>query len=167
MKVTFIIILLLIIWLYLDFRLGAGKQARKENRASQQPSTGSLSLFTSGEELIEEFFHDIEGARHHVHIMFYLVKKDRISYRFLKLLKKKAEAGIDVRLMIDWSGSLLANKSILADLKKSGVKVAFCNKPALPFLFYTTEKERQMQRLLGKLKPRPRPLAPLRLVRKK
>ena len=139
MKVTFIIILFLIIWLYLDFRLGASKQARKENRASQQPSTGSLSLFTSGEELIEEFFHDIEGARHHVHIMFYLVKKDRISYRFLKLLKKKAEAGIDVRLMIDWSGSLLANKSILAELKKSGVKVAFCNKPALPFLFYTIQ----------------------------
>lgn len=137
MKATFIIILLLILWFYIDFRLGASKQSKKEKRAPMQPATGSLSLFTSGNELITELFRDIEGAKHHVHILFYLVKKDQISYRFLKLLKKKAEAGIDVRLMIDWSGSLFANKSILADLKNSGVKVAFCKKPALPYLFYS------------------------------
>ncbi|MGN1400480.1 MAG: cardiolipin synthase [Bacillus sp. (in: firmicutes)] len=141
MKALWVILILAIIviaWLFIDFRFGHKKHKPAVRTFPER--RGSLTLFTSGQDLFDEYFRDAERAKHHIHILFYIVKKDKISYRFLKLLKKKALSGVEVKLMVDWSGSMSLNKAMIGDLKKSGVKVAICKKPKFPFFFYTAQQ---------------------------
>ena len=51
-------------------------------------------------------FAELKGAKRHIHILFYIVKDDRISLEFLTILKEKAKEGVEVRLLVDWVGSL-------------------------------------------------------------
>lgn len=143
MKVSLIIILLLILivlLLFIDFKLGKRRHHSKVRQTIFRNRQGHITLFTSGTDLFERMFHDISKAKHHVHIIFYIVKNDEISQRFLKLLKKKASEGVEVRLLLDWVGSLGLDKATKDDLKKNGVKFSFSHIPKFPYLFYSSQE---------------------------
>ncbi|WP_312097966.1 phosphatidylserine/phosphatidylglycerophosphate/cardiolipin synthase family protein, partial [Niallia sp.] len=78
-------------------------------------------------------------ANSHVHILFYTIKTDSISNEFLNLLKAKAHEGIEVRLILDWLGSMKIRKKIRRNLKQAGVQFAFCQLPTFPYLFYSLQ----------------------------
>lgn len=141
---VFLIILLVVIFLVLllliDFHLGRKKHLSKVKKTTFQQRLGQLTLFTDGQDLFDDLFQEIQQAKHHVHILFYIVKKDKISKRFLTLLKKKASEGVEVRLLLDWIGSMGISKKTIASLKKSGVKFSFCHIPKPPYFFYTTQE---------------------------
>ncbi|RID86903.1 cardiolipin synthase [Mesobacillus zeae] len=122
----------------IDFSLGR-KQHLKSLRKQGFPSRqGSMDIFTRGPELFSDYFTELEKAQQHIHIIFYIVKNDKISAEFLSILKKKAMSGVEVRLLVDWEGSAISKKT-LRELKDAGVLVAFSCKPQLPFLFYTSQ----------------------------
>ncbi|MEM5686671.1 phospholipase D-like domain-containing protein [Bacillus cereus] len=54
-------------------------------------------LYTYGKDLYDALFTDIKQAKHHVHVLFFIVKNDKISQEFLKLLIDKAKEGIEVK----------------------------------------------------------------------
>ena len=83
---------------------------------------------------------EIKLAQDSIHILFYIVKNDKFSKEFLKLLQTKAEAGVEVRLLVDRIGSKNISRESIQELKKSGVHFSFSFKPKLPFLFYSIQK---------------------------
>ena len=142
MKLTSIIIaliLLIMVWLYLDFHLGRRKHLRIVRNLATPILYGKFDIFPHGKELFADYFNEIKNAKHHIHILFYIVKNDHFSQEFFTLLKTKAKEGVEVRLLLDRLGSIKVNKKIANELRTAGVQIAFSNRIKLPYLFYSTQ----------------------------
>lgn len=134
----FLIIAVLAIWVTVDFMLGRRQHLSKAKKCAFPDRESDMQIFAEGPQLFDDFFSEIKKARQHIHILFYIVKDDKISHEFISLLKEKAREGIEVRLLVDWVGSNLKRKTIKS-LEASGAEFAFTHKPKLPFLFYSSQ----------------------------
>lgn len=128
----------LALWIYVDFLLGRKKHLESAKTNTLPIRESDLEIFTEGPKLFENLFSELKKAKQHIHILFYIVKDDKISQEFLSILKEKAQAGVEVRLLVDWVGSGLKRKTINS-LKAAGVRFAFSQMPKLPFLFYSSQ----------------------------
>ncbi|WP_081707745.1 cardiolipin synthase [Bacillus massiliigorillae] len=138
--IILICILILIFLLLIDFKLGRKKHISQTQKTTYPKRNSDISLYTSGPELFEKLFQDIQQATQYVHILFFIVKNDKISQRFTNLLKKKVTEGVEVRLLLDWGGSLSFSKQTITSLKNAGVKFSFCHLPKFPFFFYSSQE---------------------------
>jgi cardiolipin synthase len=135
MRILLIAIILFLL-VMLDYKLGERvyKSALKKKEYPNRQS--DLTLFTTGEALFNDYFAELKQAKYHIHILFYIVRNDDVSQQLLNLLKKKAEEGVEVRVLVDWIGSLGLSRKTIQSLKESGIQFAFSNKPFFPFFFY-------------------------------
>ena len=136
--ILFFILAGLALWVFMDFTLG-----RKKHLASAKTNTlpvreSDLAIFAEGPKLFDDLFSELQNAKQHIHILFYIVQDDKISQEFLSILKQKVKNGVEVRLMVDWVGSGLKRKTIKS-LKAAGVEFAYSQMPKLPFLFYSSQ----------------------------
>jgi cardiolipin synthase A/B len=141
MELGWIVILIiagLALWVYADFMLGRKKHLANANTNVLPARESNLDIFAKGPELFDDLFSEIRKAKQHIHILFYIVQDDKISQEFLSILKEKAQAGVEVRLLIDWVGSGLKRKTIQS-LKDAGVEFAYSQTPKFPFLFYSSQ----------------------------
>jgi len=138
--IVIIILLLSILLLSVDFYFGRKKHLSEVKKVYFPNRQSDIRLFTKGKLLTEQLFHDIQKAKQYVHVQFFIVKNDPISQQFTNLLKKKAEQGMDVRLLVDWVGSAVLPSNVRDSLKKSGVKFSYSHKPKWPHPFYTLQK---------------------------
>ena len=139
MKITLTIIallLIIIIWLRVDYRIGLTKLRKTRKQSIQESRYPSLSLITTGEDFFERLFADITAAHHHVHMMFYIFKEDHIGTRMIELLEKRAAEGIDIILMVDWVGSKLSRKSIKR-MQEAGIVFTHSQTPSFPTIFFS------------------------------
>jgi cardiolipin synthase len=127
------------IWLRLDYLLGRRYQLSKIKRREYPFRQSDLELFTHGKDLFTDLFDQMNGASHHIHILFYIVKNDKFSKEFIHTLQKKAKDGVEVRLLLDWVGSSSISKNTINSLKKAGVHVSYCHVPRAPFFFYSLQ----------------------------
>lgn len=134
------ILFILVILLWIDFKWGQKRNAQKTIPKTFPRRRSNMVLFSSGPELFKDLFAEIERAQKHVHILFYIIKNDPFSQKFLELLTQKAETGVEVRLLVDWVGSFTLSKQAINKLKQSGVYFSYCFKPRFPFLFYFLQK---------------------------
>lgn len=137
--IIFIILLTIALWLALDFYFGRRNQISKLTKKEYPYWNSSLNIFTEGPELFDDLFSELQKANHHIHILFYIVKDDKISTNFLNILKQKAKEGVEVRLLLDWLGSHLIDKKTIQSLESAGIHFSFSHRPRLPFLFYTLQ----------------------------
>lgn len=133
------IIVLLVVWLVVDFKLGLKKQKQEAHRRVQQIRNGQCELITTGHDLFKKLIDDIHNANHHVHILFYIFREDHIGSQLLKTLEEKAKEGVFVRLLVDRIGCDIRKKTIKR-LKKSGVKFAYSHPLKFPYLFFTLNR---------------------------
>ncbi|MGF7185681.1 cardiolipin synthase [Desulfitispora alkaliphila] len=82
-----------------------------------------VELIFEGETLYKKLFRDIEEARDHIHIVFFIIRNDEIGQKLKNLLIKKAEDGCEVRLIYDHIGSKSIERNYVRQLKKAGIKV--------------------------------------------
>jgi cardiolipin synthase len=66
---------------------------------------------------------DIDAARHHVNIEFYIFKDDRVGERLLAALERASARGVTCRLLIDALGSYGSIAAIKRRMRPVGVKV--------------------------------------------
>ena len=66
---------------------------------------------------------DIDRARHHVHVEFYIFKNDRAGDRVLAALERASTRGVTCRLLIDALGSYGSVASIKRRLEPAGIEV--------------------------------------------
>jgi cardiolipin synthase A/B len=133
------LILLTIIWLVLDFRLGRKKHLSSVIKAESPIFHGEVEVFTHGKELFEDYFDALRQAKNQIFVMFYIVKDDPFSREFLDILKERAKSGVEVRLLLDRLGSWKMRKPLVNELRKAGVNFSFSDPVQLPFLFYSSQ----------------------------
>ncbi|MFE8697835.1 cardiolipin synthase [Cytobacillus sp. FJAT-53684] len=148
-----LILLIIALWLSLDFTLGRINQIKNLKRVNSPFRESSIDIFTKGPELFADFFSELKKAKHHIHILFYIVKDDSISKEFLNILKKKSDEGVEVRLLLDRIGSSSLKKRMIKSLKSHGIHFSFAHRPKLPFLFYSLQarNHRKVTIIDGKL----------------
>ncbi|MFF2447282.1 cardiolipin synthase [Neobacillus sp. NPDC058068] len=133
------LLVLIILWLVLDFRLGRKKHLSLAGQVETAILHGSFEMFTHGKELFRDYFAEIRMAKKHIHVLFYIVKDDSLGEEFFTLLKRKAREGVEVRLLLDRIGSWEVNKVTVKELLDAGVQFAFSNRIKLPFPFYSSQ----------------------------
>lgn len=82
-----------------------------------------VDLFTDGKKKFQSLFQDIEKAKDHIHLQYYILKKDDISKKLLAALIKKAKEGVKVRVLYDDLGSRGMTRSFFKELRHAGGEV--------------------------------------------
>lgn len=82
-----------------------------------------VKFFSNGVDKFEALFKDIEEAKEHIHIQYYIYMDDELGNRLSELLKKKAQEGLEVRLLYDDVGSWKAKKKYFNKLRDAGILV--------------------------------------------
>ncbi|MFJ5964267.1 cardiolipin synthase [Bacillus sp. NPDC093026] len=103
---------------------------------SFEQTSGDAVFYHDGEPLFDQLLTDIKQASSSIHMMFFIVKNDKIGQRVLQALKAKAEQGVSVFLLTDRIGSYSFDQQTIQMLKKSGIQFYFLNKPRFPFFIY-------------------------------
>lgn len=134
-----IALLILIFWIWIDFKLGLKKQQDNAKRYVQTTRNGQCEMLTTGHDLFIKLTDDINNANHHIHILFYIFRDDHIGTQVLNALKEKAKEGVKVRLLVDRLGCHISKKT-LKELKKIGINFAYSHPPKFPYFFFTLNR---------------------------
>jgi len=83
----------------------------------------SVRLISDTNEVIGQLIADIDKAKEHVHMLFYIFRNDHTGHRLANALKQAAGRGVKCRLLLDAVGSRDTLRSMSHDLKRAGVEV--------------------------------------------
>ncbi|SEN34213.1 cardiolipin synthetase 2 [Mesobacillus persicus] len=83
----------------------------------------SVEIFTDGRNKFENLLLDIQAAKHHIHLQYYIVKKDELGKRIRDSLIQKAKEGVKVRVLYDELGSRGLTKRFFDELRQVGGEV--------------------------------------------
>ncbi|HHK5562799.1 TPA: cardiolipin synthase [Bacillus thuringiensis] len=128
------------LWIIIDLSYGRFLHLKRVSSRTFPLRQSDFHLYTYGKDLYDALFTDIKQAQHHIHILFFIVKNDKISREFLKLLIDKAQEGIEVRLLLDRFGSHYLSNEAIRSLRKHGVSFSFCHKVKFPLPFFSANQ---------------------------
>lgn len=63
-----------------------------------------IEVFATGMTAFDAMFADIESAKDHIHLEFYIIENDEVGNKLHELLVRKAKEGVRVRLIYDYLG---------------------------------------------------------------
>ncbi len=85
----------------------------------------NIKIYTKGKEKFDELIHEMEAAKDHIHLQYYIVKNDTLSNTIFDVCSAKAKEGVKVRLLFDSVGSRSIPKKTVKRLRKDGCQVTF------------------------------------------
>ena len=88
------------------------------------PLYGSrITPYTHGREKMEALLHEIAGARHHIHLQYYIFCDDDTGCRLRDALAAKAREGVEVRILYDDVGCSGVKKRFFESMRTAGIEV--------------------------------------------
>ncbi len=78
-----------------------------------------VALLEQGAAAFDRMFAAVAAAKHHVHVEMYIFRNDKLGRHLLDLLVERAEAGVEVRLCVDYVGTL-GRWRLLRRLRRAG-----------------------------------------------
>jgi len=91
-----------------------------------------VKIFTDGEEKFNALIEDLENAKNHIHLLYYIIRHDHLGTRIADVLIKKAREGVQVRFLYDDMGSRSLSRKYISRLKNAGVLVDAFFPPKIP-----------------------------------
>ncbi|GIP63749.1 major cardiolipin synthase ClsA [Virgibacillus pantothenticus] len=91
-----------------------------------------VEIYTDGTEKFEALMRDLEKAKDHIHLLYYIIRSDQLGQRIADILIKKAEEGLEVRVLFDDMGSRSLKRKYVKRLRKAGVEVEAFFPPKIP-----------------------------------
>ena len=88
----------------------------------------SAELLAETDPVIDRLVQDIDRARHHVHLLFYIFAADEVGERVVAALVRARSRGVRCRLLADAVGSRKFLRTLAPKLTGQGIEVV----PALP-----------------------------------
>ncbi|HKY92648.1 MAG TPA: phospholipase D-like domain-containing protein [Nevskiaceae bacterium] len=90
---------------------------------------GNRATVHQDADLFDAMLADIEAARHTVHLETFVWRKGRLETEFVKVLCRKVEQGVTVRVLIDAVGGREAGDEALERMRGAGAEVVIYCKP--------------------------------------
>jgi cardiolipin synthase len=84
---------------------------------------GSAEMLGNGDRFYPALLEAIGGAKDTINFEVYIFESDETGLKFIEALKERARAGVEVRVLLDWFGSLKLKRTHRRDLKEAGVKL--------------------------------------------
>jgi len=107
-----------------------------------------VKLLRDARENYPAWLDAIAGARHWIHFESYIINSDRTGRVFAEALAERARAGVRVRLLYDWLGSLstMTSRSFWRILRDAGVDTRPFNPPKFdsPFTWITRDHRKMI-----------------------
>ncbi|WP_169084368.1 cardiolipin synthase [Paenibacillus sp. PL91] len=97
-------------------------------------SNNAVEIYTEGNQKFDALLKDIEAARHHIHLVYYIVRDDELGRRLVKALAKKAAEGVEVKFLYDHIGSSSLPKRYFQELIAAGGQEAAFFPSRIPYL---------------------------------
>ncbi|MEA4978370.1 MAG: cardiolipin synthase [Petrimonas sp.] len=91
-----------------------------------------VRFYTNAVDKFEDLLRDIEQARQHIHVEYYVFGDDKIGIKVRDALIKKSLEGVEVRIIYDGFGSRKTKKAFFEELRKAGIEAEPFLKAALP-----------------------------------
>lgn len=91
-----------------------------ETDGAQVSGGNNVEVFTTGADAFKSLYNDIEGAKEHIHVEFYIIENDKLGNRFRELLERKAREGVRVRVIYDYLGGWKLPIAWRMSLKEAG-----------------------------------------------
>lgn len=92
-----------------------------------------INFLLSGKEKFDSLFSDIENAKKHIHIEYYVIDNDEIGNNLRELLIKKSYEGVKIRVIYDGVGSWKLGRQYIESLRKAGIETEPFLKVAFPY----------------------------------
>ena len=105
-----------------------------ENAMGYLTMDNSVEIFISGDRYFSSLLSSIRSAQHHIHMEYYIIRKDPLGAEVIDALTKKAREGVEVRLLVDALGGRAWSPGMLKEFKAAGGKVARFFPSLIPFL---------------------------------
>lgn len=87
-------------------------------------SDNRAEVFIDGNDLFPRMIADLENARDHIHLLYFIFNNDRLGREIAAILTRKARQGVDVRLIYDSVGSrAFFSPPIFRRLRQAGGQV--------------------------------------------
>ena len=95
-----------------------------ENSASSVPlSASEVSVICDTKVFAQTLLSELESAKEHIHIQFYIIENDSFGRQLRDVLVKKAREGVEVRLIYDSVGCWSVNKDFYEEMRCAGIYV--------------------------------------------
>ncbi|WP_042221322.1 cardiolipin synthase [Oceanobacillus manasiensis] len=91
-----------------------------------------VDIFTDGKEKFDALLQDMERATDHIHLLYYILRSDELGKRIAEVLIKKANEGIEVRVLYDDMGSRTLRPKYIRRLRQAGALVEAFFPPKIP-----------------------------------
>ena len=124
----------------------------KANRA--YPLSGNdVEIMTDFITMSDRLVTDIENARHHINILFFKFEDDIAGRKVADALIRKAEEGVQVRLIYDEAGNMMVPRRFYSRLRENGIQVRGFIRIFLPILSrdYNSRNHRKVVVIDGKV----------------
>ena len=79
--------------------------------------------YTDGTSKMEALLAEIAGAKHHIHIQYYIFCDDETGCRLRDALVEKARQGVEVRILYDDVGCSGVKKAFFEGMRREGIEV--------------------------------------------
>ena len=103
--------------------------------SGNEPLKGNrITHLADGEKAYQELLKDLQSARHHIHLMYFIYKADETGLELADVLIAKAKQGVKVRFIYDSVGSIKLPFEFISKLKEAGISVRsydLVNSPSL------------------------------------
>ncbi len=86
-------------------------------------TNNDVKIYSESSDFFDSLIYELKQAKDYINIQFYIFKDDNIGSQILDILLKKAQEGVEVRLLYDAVGSRSIKDKNISKLKKEGVKI--------------------------------------------
>jgi len=83
-----------------------------------------VELLINGDKIFPAFLDTIRDAESTVNLLTYVYWRGEIAHEVASLLCRKARAGVEVNVLLDWVGTAKMDSSLVDDMRDAGVCVA-------------------------------------------
>ncbi|CAM4326216.1 cardiolipin synthase [Lacicoccus alkaliphilus] len=94
----------------------------------------NVETFTNGREKFDCLLQDIRNAKDHIHLQYYIFKKDTIGREIYDALVEKQKEGVAVKVLYDDLGSRSLSNRHFKELRQAGGRVAAFFPSILPLI---------------------------------
>jgi cardiolipin synthase len=83
--------------------------------------SNAIQTLVNGDEIFPAMLQDIEAARSSIDMETYIYWSGAVGYQFARALAAKARQGVEVRVLVDWVGSLPFDEDLINVMTSAGV----------------------------------------------
>ena len=90
---------------------------------SHYTTDNDVDIFITAKDKYRQLIQDIENAKTSIHMLYFIIRNDRIGRMIIQVLARKAKAGVKVRVLYDHAGCMLTPSKTFQPLLDSGAQV--------------------------------------------